>query len=160
MSRNKVDATARLLSSKGYTALPYHAGLSAEDRARNQERFLREDGVIVVATIAFGMGIERIAMLKYGIPDLRTFFDSDLRWLKHYGFVPLDVPNMVRAETMKFTLDWLKQHLDTDASIEVVAEKLTDIGLEIETVTDRGAALADIRVAHIEEAGQHPDATA
>jgi phenylalanyl-tRNA synthetase alpha chain len=44
---------------------------------------------------AFGMGIERIAMLKYGIPDLRTFYDSDLRWLRHYGFVPLDVPSMV-----------------------------------------------------------------
>ena len=43
---------------------------------------------------AFGMGIERIAMLKYGIPDLRTFYDSDLRWLKHYGFVPLDVPTL------------------------------------------------------------------
>jgi len=39
---------------------------------------------------AFGMGIERIAMLKYGIPDLRTFFESDLRWLKHYGFGPLE----------------------------------------------------------------------
>lgn len=43
---------------------------------------------------AFGMGIERLAMLKYGIPDLRTFFDCDLRWLKHYGFVPLDVPTL------------------------------------------------------------------
>jgi phenylalanyl-tRNA synthetase alpha chain len=43
---------------------------------------------------AFGMGIERIAMLKYGIPDLRTFFESDLRWLRHYGFVPLDVPSL------------------------------------------------------------------
>ena len=43
---------------------------------------------------AFGMGIERIAMLKYGIPDLRTFFESDLRWLRHYGFVPLDVPTL------------------------------------------------------------------
>ena len=42
---------------------------------------------------AFGMGIERIAMLKYGIPDLRTFFEADMRWLKHYGFVPLDIPN-------------------------------------------------------------------
>ncbi|HUE18141.1 MAG TPA: phenylalanine--tRNA ligase subunit alpha [Stellaceae bacterium] len=41
---------------------------------------------------AFGMGIERIAMLKYGIPDLRTFYESDLRWLRHYGFLPLDVP--------------------------------------------------------------------
>ncbi|WP_119301616.1 phenylalanine--tRNA ligase subunit alpha [Dongia deserti] len=48
---------------------------------------------------AFGMGIERIAMLKYGIPDLRTFFDADLRWLKHYGFVPLDVPSMTGGLT-------------------------------------------------------------
>ncbi len=43
---------------------------------------------------AFGMGAERISMLKYGIPDLRTFFDADLRWLRHYGFVPLDVPSL------------------------------------------------------------------
>ncbi len=43
---------------------------------------------------AFGMGIERIAMLKYGIPDLRTFADSDLRWLRHYGFKSLDIPNL------------------------------------------------------------------
>lgn len=46
---------------------------------------------------AFGMGIERPAMLKYGIPDLRTFFDADLRWLKHYGFLPLDMPNLARG---------------------------------------------------------------
>ena len=46
---------------------------------------------------AFGMGIDRIAMLKYGIPDLRTFFEADLRWLRHYGFVPLDVPSLVRG---------------------------------------------------------------
>ena len=46
---------------------------------------------------AFGMGIERVAMLKYGIPDLRTFYDSDLRWLRHYGFLPLDVPSLVRG---------------------------------------------------------------
>ena len=43
---------------------------------------------------AFGMGIDRIAMLKYGIPDLRAFFDADLRWLRHYGFAALDVPTM------------------------------------------------------------------
>ncbi|HJO96819.1 MAG: phenylalanine--tRNA ligase subunit alpha [Rhodospirillales bacterium] len=43
---------------------------------------------------AFGMGVERLAMLKYGIPDLRTFFESDLRWLRHYGFQALDMPNM------------------------------------------------------------------
>jgi len=44
---------------------------------------------------AFGMGLERLAMLKYGIPDLRTFFDSDIRWLQHYGFDPLNIPNLV-----------------------------------------------------------------
>jgi phenylalanyl-tRNA synthetase alpha chain len=44
---------------------------------------------------AFGMGIERIAMLKYGIPDLRTFYEADLRWLRHYGFLALDIPNLV-----------------------------------------------------------------
>jgi len=43
---------------------------------------------------AFGMGIERIAMLKYGIPDLRPFYVTDIRWLKHYGFVPLDLPTI------------------------------------------------------------------
>ncbi|MDE0696483.1 MAG: phenylalanine--tRNA ligase subunit alpha [Boseongicola sp.] len=43
---------------------------------------------------AFGIGIDRLAMLKYGIPDLRAFFDSDLRWLRHYGFAPLDVPTL------------------------------------------------------------------
>jgi phenylalanyl-tRNA synthetase alpha chain len=46
---------------------------------------------------AFGMGIERIAMLKYGIPDLRTFYEGDLRWLSHYGFAALDIPSLVRG---------------------------------------------------------------
>ena len=46
---------------------------------------------------AFGMGIDRIAMLKYGIPDLRAFFDSDLRWLRHYGFAALDMPSLHRG---------------------------------------------------------------
>ncbi|MFZ1992232.1 MAG: phenylalanine--tRNA ligase subunit alpha [Alphaproteobacteria bacterium] len=43
---------------------------------------------------AFGMGLDRLAMLKYGIPDLRAFFDADLRWLRHYGFSMLDVPTL------------------------------------------------------------------
>ncbi|MBT5574798.1 phenylalanine--tRNA ligase subunit alpha [Alphaproteobacteria bacterium] len=43
---------------------------------------------------AFGMGVERLAMLKYGIPDLRTFYDSDLRWLHHYGFMPHDIAGL------------------------------------------------------------------
>ncbi|MBP2310322.1 phenylalanine--tRNA ligase subunit alpha [Azospirillum melinis] len=48
---------------------------------------------------AFGMGVERVAMLKYGIPDLRTFFEADLRWLKHYGFAALDIPNIAHGLT-------------------------------------------------------------
>ena len=44
---------------------------------------------------AFGLGIDRIAMLKYGMPDLRAFFESDIRWLEHYGFRPLDIPNIL-----------------------------------------------------------------
>jgi ATP-dependent DNA helicase RecQ len=70
LSRNKVDATAKTLAQKGYTALPYHAGLSGEQRAHHQERFLREDGVIIVATIAFGMGIDK--------PDVRFVAHLDL----------------------------------------------------------------------------------
>jgi len=63
LSRNKVEQTAEWLNSKGLTALPYHAGLPAKTRQKHQQRFLMEDGVIIVATIAFGMGIDK--------PDVR-----------------------------------------------------------------------------------------
>ncbi len=46
---------------------------------------------------AFGMGVDRLAMLKYGIPDLRAFFDTDLRWLRHYGFSALNIPTLARG---------------------------------------------------------------
>lgn len=59
LSKKKVDATAALLQNEGYDALPYHAGLDASTRSRHQERFLKEEGVIIVATIAFGMGINK-----------------------------------------------------------------------------------------------------
>ena len=67
---------------------------------------------------AFGMGLDRIAMLKYGIPDLRAFFEADLRWLRHYGFSALNVPTLAGRAVVKFTLSWLKDHLDTTASLE------------------------------------------
>ncbi len=63
LSRKKVEQTAEWLNKQGRVALPYHAGLPAEVRQHNQQRFLREDGLIVVATIAFGMGIDK--------PDVR-----------------------------------------------------------------------------------------
>jgi ATP-dependent DNA helicase RecQ len=70
MSRKKVESTAQWLSQQGFNALPYHAGLSNEMRTLHQKRFLREDAVIIVATIAFGMGIDK--------PDVRFVAHMDL----------------------------------------------------------------------------------
>ncbi|MEU6818256.1 DNA helicase RecQ [Streptomyces sp. NPDC046860] len=70
LSRNSVERTAEFLTANGIAAVPYHAGLDAATRARHQSRFLREEGLIVVATIAFGMGIDK--------PDVRFVAHLDL----------------------------------------------------------------------------------
>ena len=70
LTRASVEKTADFLVSEGFVALPYHAGLDARTRASNQARFLREDGLIMVATIAFGMGIDK--------PDVRFVAHLDL----------------------------------------------------------------------------------
>ena len=103
---------------------------------------------------AFGMGIERVAMLKYGIPDLRTFYDSDLRWLRHYGFLPLDIPSLVRGPLpggagMKTTLAWLKEHLETEAPLAAIAERLIMLGHDVEGVENRAAGLEPFTVASV-----------
>ena len=70
LSRKKTEDIAYWLQSEGFNALPYHAGLASETRAEHQRRFLREEGVIIVATIAFGMGIDK--------PDVRYVAHLDL----------------------------------------------------------------------------------
>eukprot|EP01035_Chromulina_nebulosa_P056610 gene56610-77583_t len=213
------------------------------------------------------MGLDRIAMLKYGMPDLRDFFNADVRWMNHYGFRPLDLPTLfgglsggcrcgaIRFEAasdpfyasychcsdcrqasgapvaafvgfrtadfrysgesrktygkapvkrsfcnicgapiayadarlpdqifvmlgamdrpedypprlhgyaegrliMKFTLSWLKTHLDTDAALEAICERLTLIGLEVEGVDDK-AAFKPFVIARVLTAEKHPQA--
>ncbi|MEM6575403.1 MAG: DNA helicase RecQ [Pseudomonadota bacterium] len=70
LARKKVDAIAEWLASKGWPALPYHAGMDNEQRERHQQRFATEDGIVIVATIAFGMGIDK--------PDVRFVAHLDL----------------------------------------------------------------------------------
>ena len=70
MSRKKTEQTAEFLSGKGVAAIPYHAGMPAEQRQAHQQRFIREEGLVIVATIAFGMGIDK--------PDVRYVAHLDL----------------------------------------------------------------------------------
>jgi len=70
LSRKKVEETAAFLATQGIAALPYHAGMDAAARSANQRRFLREEGIVIVATIAFGMGIDK--------PDVRFVAHMDL----------------------------------------------------------------------------------
>ena len=106
------------------------------------------------------MGIDRLAMLKYGMPDLRDFFDADLRWLKHYGFRRLRVPTLGGGlgqphEVHAFLAEGASRHNRERGRDR---RTLTRIGLEVEEVFDPATALASFTVAQVLKAEKHPNA--
>ena len=114
LSRKKVEETAAWLSAQGFPALPYHAGLGAEVRAANQRRFLREEGLVMVATIAFGMGIDK----------------PDVRFVAH-----LDLPKSVEA----YYQETGRAGRDGEPAEAWMAYGLQDVALQHARIAESGA---------------------
>ena len=115
LSRKKVEETAAWLSEQGYPALPYHAGLPAQERAANQRRFLREDGLVMCATIAFGMGIDK----------------PDVRFVAH-----LDLPKSIEA----YYQETGRAGRDGEPSEAWMAYGMQDVALQHARIAESGAA--------------------
>ncbi len=114
LSRKKVEETAEWLSAQGYPALPYHAGLPAPERAANQRRFLREEGLIMCATIAFGMGIDK----------------PDVRFVAH-----LDLPKSIEA----YYQETGRAGRDGEPSEAWMAYGMQDVALQHARIAESGA---------------------
>ena len=114
LSRKKVEETATWLSAQGYPALSYHAGLPAPERAANQRRFLREDGLIMCATIAFGMGIDK----------------PDVRFVAH-----LDLPKSIEA----YYQETGRAGRDGEPSEAWMAYGMQDVALQHARIAESGA---------------------
>lgn len=115
LSRKKVEETAEWLSTQGYPALPYHAGLPAPERAANQRRFLREEGLIMCATIAFGMGIDK----------------PDVRFVAH-----LDLPKSIEA----YYQETGRAGRDGEPSEAWMTYGMQDVALQHARIAESGAA--------------------
>ena len=114
LSRKKVEETAAWLSTQGYPALPYHAGLPAAERAANQRRFLREEGLVMCATIAFGMGIDK----------------PDVRFVAH-----LDLPKSIEA----YYQETGRAGRDGEPSEAWMAYGMQDVALQHSRIAESGA---------------------
>ena len=115
LSRKKVETTSEWLTEMGVKALPYHAGMDAEARRKNQSRFLREPGLIMVATIAFGMGIDK----------------PDVRFVVH-----LDLPKSVES----YYQETGRAGRDGDAAEALMVYGLTDVVQQLRFIDASGAA--------------------
>ncbi|HWM65344.1 MAG TPA: DNA helicase RecQ [Steroidobacteraceae bacterium] len=145
LSRNTVDETAAFLAGHGINALPYHAGLDNGTREANQNRFIREDGVVMVATIAFGMGIDK--------PDVRFVAHIDLpKSIEGYyqetgragrDGLPADAW-MVYGLSDVVQQRWMIDQSEGDASYKrIITAKLDAILGLCETISCRRVALLD-----------------
>jgi len=145
LSRNTVDETAEFLAGNGINALPYHAGLDSATREANQNRFIREDGVVMVATIAFGMGIDK--------PDVRFVAHIDLpKSIEGYyqetgragrDGLPADAW-MVYGLSDVVQQRWMIDQSEGDASYKrIITSKLDAILGLCETTSCRRVALLD-----------------
>ncbi|OMG53759.1 DNA helicase RecQ [Azonexus hydrophilus] len=114
LSRKKVEETAEWLSAQGYPALAYHAGLPAQERAANQRRFLREEGLVMCATIAFGMGIDK----------------PDVRFVAH-----LDLPKSIEA----YYQETGRAGRDGEPSEAWMAYGMQDVALQHARIAESGA---------------------
>lgn len=114
LSRKRVEQTAEWLSEKGLNALPYHAGMSAADRSRNQDAFLTEEAVVMVATVAFGMGIDK----------------PDVRFVAH-----LDMPGSIEA----YYQETGRAGRDGDPSAAWMAYAMSDVVLRRRMIEEGNA---------------------